>query len=312
PSDLDGSAMQPHTGLTNFATSPPLPFTQVRQDPRLLHPIYTSLSQLPLASQPWSPGSVQGRSMHVGSESHYILPHRRQSMLANLTPTSRTTMNMGQTNVANEELLGGDHRRRSEASIPPHRPDNYRSPPPLVFIPANIEKIKRTYNLKPRERPQKPTLSGRARSPRSYEMPASNSRCHLRPPSKLSTAVQTTILPPLSVALQQHSQSPSSMQLSLSPIRPASVEEAYISTHNMSIPTPGPAYNSATPYLYDGHHEPSGPLEPHRWSYEYHPVVTNLQAPPQPNRIANEHVYRQPPTNFTSPTTATFNEAAIG
>lgn len=181
-----------------------------------------------------------------------------------------------------------------------------------MFIPANIEKIKRTYNLKPRERQQKPASSGRARSPRNYETSASNSRCHPHPPSKLAAAAQTTTLPPLSVALQQFSRSPSSMQLSLSPIRPASAEETFISSHNMSTPTAGPAYDNATPYFHGRYHEPSAPRDPHHWSYGYHPGAANLQTVPPLNHTANEHMYRPPPSNVTSPTMPTYNVTDTG
>ncbi|KAJ2045106.1 hypothetical protein GGI08_006907, partial [Coemansia sp. S2] len=297
-SSVDESATRHHSGLASLAVNPPLPFTHAQ---RPLHPMYTLQPQLPLASQPWSPDSVQGRSMQVGSEPHYILPHRRQSMLAKLTSTSSSAIHVGQPNVADEVALGVDHRRRSEASIPLHTPANHRSPPPLVFIPVNIEKIKRTYDLKPRERQHKPTLSSRARSPRGYETSGSNSRCHPRPPSKLTSATQPTILPPLSVALQQFSRSPSSMQLSLSPIRPASAEEINIGSHNILTPTVGPAYDTATPYFHGRYHEPSAPQESNHCSYGYHPAATNFQNMPPVNQTANEYMYRPHPLNVTSP-----------
>ncbi|KAJ2021657.1 hypothetical protein IWW57_004840, partial [Coemansia sp. S610] len=263
--------------------------------------------QLPLASQPWSPSSTQGRCMQVGSEPHYVLPHRRQSMLANLMAASSSAMHTGHPYAANEGVQGGDHRRRSEASIPPHRPVGRRSPLPLVFIPANIEKIKRTYTTKARERPQKPALAGRARSPRNYEVAAPNSRCQPHPPSNFPSAAQTTVLPPLSVALQQHSQSPSSMQLSLSPIRPASTEEAHIGTFSMSTPAAGPAYDHATPLFYGNRHEPFVPQDPHHRPYGHTPAAATYHAAPPLNHAASENTYRPPQPNLASPTTLTFN-----
>ncbi|KAJ2320745.1 hypothetical protein GGI00_006183 [Coemansia sp. RSA 2681] len=119
----------------------------------------------------------------------------------------------------------------------------------------------------------------------------------------MSTGGHPTVLPPLSVAIQQQSLSPSSMQLSLSPIRPSSTDETCNGVHNALAPSVGAGYDVAVPYCYDRRYEPpTAPREPHLWPFASHPASANFQTEPPPGYATNAHSFRQQPRALASAT----------